>query len=202
MKNKIAMMFAALAAWTACVAADVPFSAIRLRKAQTDRPEVWKATLAEFAKYREGVDEVWFSTGICFPKMDEHRASAERIAEAANELRAIGILPSLQIQTTIGHGYDLVRYGDNSGFAWQGWVSENGSAAKFVNCMRAPGFIAYITEMASIYAKAMRPYSVWIDDDIRCIGHGGPGWGCYCSYCLGEFAKKEGKPHARSFSKR
>ena len=58
MKNKIAMMFAALAAWTACVAADVPFSAIRLRKAQTDRPEVWKATLAEFAKYREGVDEV------------------------------------------------------------------------------------------------------------------------------------------------
>ena len=190
-------LFAALAASTACATADVPFSAIRLRKAQTDRPEVWKATLAEFAKYREGVDEVWFSTGICFPKMDEHRASAERIAEAANELRAIGILPSLQIQTTIGHGYDLVRYGDNSGFAWQGWVSENGSAAKFVNCMRAPGFIAYITEMASIYAKAMRPYSVWIDDDIRCISHGGPGWGCYCSYCLGEFAKKEGKPRTR-----
>ena len=98
--------------------ADIPFSAIRLRKPQTDRPEVWKATLAEFAKYREGVDEVWFSTGICFPKMDEHRAAAARLAKAAEQLRKIGILPSLQVQATIGHGDSFTRYADNSGMTW------------------------------------------------------------------------------------
>ena len=49
----------------ALAGAEIPFSAIRLRKPQTDRPEVWKATLEQFAKYRAGVDEVWFSTGIC-----------------------------------------------------------------------------------------------------------------------------------------
>ena len=177
--------------------ADVPFSAIRLRKPQTDRTDVWKATLAEFAKYREGVDEVWFSTGICFPKMDEHRAAARRLAAAADELRAIGILPSLQIQATLGHGDNLVHYADNSGLTWQCWVAENGHTAKAVNCMRAPGFVAYMTEMASLYVKAMRPYAVWIDDDIRCISHGGPGWGCHCAYCLGQFAKKEGKARTR-----
>ena len=35
---------------------DVPFSAIRLRKPQTDSASVWQATLAQFAKHRAGVD--------------------------------------------------------------------------------------------------------------------------------------------------
>ena len=177
--------------------ADIPFSAIRLRKPQTDRPEVWKATLAEFAKYREGVDEVWFSTGICFPKMDEHRAAAARLAKAAEQLRKIGILPSLQVQATIGHGDSFTRYADNSGMTWQGFTSENGAVAKGCNCFRAPELLAYMKEMASLYAAAMRPYSVWVDDDIRIINHGGPGFGCYCDYCLGQFAKKEGKTYSR-----
>ena len=93
-----------------------PFSAIRLRKPQTDSPKVWQATVEQFRKYRAGVDEVWFSTGICFPKMDEHRANAQRLATASEDLRRIGILPSLQIQSTIGHGDVFTRYADNSEF--------------------------------------------------------------------------------------
>ncbi|MBQ9430627.1 MAG: hypothetical protein IJU44_03660 [Kiritimatiellae bacterium] len=169
----------------------VPFSAIRLRKPQTDRPEVWKATLDQFVKYRPAVDEVWFSTGICFPKMDEHRASAERQAAAAESLRRAGILPSLQVQSTIGHGDSFTRYADNSGIVWQTYVSENGATAKSLNCFRAPGFIAYMREMASVYAAAIKPYAVWVDDDIRVINHGGPGFGCHCEYCIEAFAKKE-----------
>ena len=58
----------------------IPFSAIRLRKPHTDRAEVWNGLREQFAKYRVGVDEVWFSTGISFPKMEEHRAAAQRLA--------------------------------------------------------------------------------------------------------------------------
>ena len=177
---------------------EVPFSAIRLRKPQTDRPEVWTATLEQFAKHRAGVDEVWFSTGICFPKMDEHRAAAKRLAAAAEDLRKLGILPSLQIQATIGHGDAFIRYADNTGMTWQGFMSENGAVAKGCNCFRAPGFLAYMREMASLYAAAVKPYAVWVDDDIRIIKHGGPGFGCHCEYCLGQFAKKEGKEYTRT----
>ena len=177
---------------TACAADDaVPFSAIRLRKPQTDRQEVWKETLAAFTKHREAVDEVWFSTGICFPKMEEHRASAQRLAAAAEELRKIGILPSLQVQSTIGHGDAFTYYADNSGIVWQTYVSENGATAKSLNCFRAPGFLAYMRELASLYAAAIKPYAVWVDDDIRVINHGGPGFGCHCDYCIAAFAKKE-----------
>ena len=175
----------------------IPFSAIRLRKPHTDREEVWNGLREQFAKYRAGVDEVWFSTGISFPKMEEHRAAAQRLAKAADDLRKIGILPSLQIQATIGHGDAFLRYADNSGMTWQGFTSANGAVAKGCNCFRAPGFLAYMKEMSTLYAAAMRPYSAWIDDDIRIVNHGGPGWGCHCEYCLGKFAEKEGKKRTR-----
>ncbi len=175
----------------------IPFSAIRLRKPHTDREEVWNGLREQFAKYRAGVDEVWFSTGISFPKMEEHRAAAQRLAKASDDLRKIGILPSLQIQATIGHGDSFLYYADNTGMTWQGFTSANGAVAKGCNCFRAPGFLAYMKEMATLYAAAMRPYSAWIDDDIRIVNHGGPGWGCHCEYCLGKFAEKEGKKRTR-----
>ena len=191
---------AAVAMSVAVLAADVsaiPFSAIRLRKPHTDREEIWKGLLPQFAKHRAGVDEVWFSTGICFPKMEEHRAAASRLAKASEELRKIGILPSLQVQATIGHGTAFTWYADNSGMTWQGFMAENGTVTKRCNCFRAPAFLAYMKEMVSLYAAAMRPYSVWIDDDIRIINHGGPGWGCHCDHCLDVFAKKESKHRTR-----
>ena len=178
-----------------------PFSAIRLRKPQTDSPKVWQATVEQFRKYRAGVDEVWFSTGICFPKMDEHLANAARLAKASEDVRRLGIKASLQIQATIGHGEAFTSYSDNSGIDWQGYVADDGAEAKRLNCFRAPGFIAYMREMSAAYAAAMRPYSVWIDDDIRIIGHHpdnrASGWGCHCEHCLEVFARKEGKRRTR-----
>ena len=197
---------ALLAAMAALHAADgdVPFSAIRLRKPQTDSARVWNATLAQFAKYRAGVDEVWFSTGISFPEMSEHRANAGRLATAAEELRKLGVEPSLQIQATIGHGDAFTRYADNSGIRWQTYVAADGAVAESLNCPRAPGFIAYMREMSALYAAAMKPYSIWVDDDIRIISHhagdnqSNSGWGCHCQHCLALFAKKEGRSRSRA----
>ena len=197
----LAVLFGALSVLP--VDAGVPFSAIRLRKPQTDSPAVWKSTLEQFRKYRAGVDDVWFSTGICYPAMKEHRANAARLAKASDELRAIGIHPSLQIQATLGHGDSIISFSDNSGHCWQTFVSSDGCAAKWQNCPRAPAFVAYMREMATIYAIAMKPYSIWIDDDIRTIGHradGLPadnGWGCHCEHCLSVFSAKEGVKRSR-----
>ena len=197
-----AILFVATFA-TVSAANDMPFCAIRLRKPQTDSPEVWNRTLAQFAKHRGAVDEVWFSTGICFPKMDEHRANAVRLAAAAEDLRKLGILPSLQVQSTIGHGDAFTRYADNSGITWQTYTAADGAVADSLNCPRAPGFLAYLREMASLYAAAIKPYSVWIDDDIRIVDHhagdrqSNSGWGCHCDFCIGEFSKRERRDWTR-----
>ena len=128
-KRLLAAAFVSSVAFCGVSAADVPFSAIRLRKPQTDNREIWKRTLAQFAKYRGGVDEVWLSTGVNFPAMEEHRAAARRLASAAADLRSIGIQPSLQIQATIGHGDGLLDCADNSGLKWQTYVASDGTAA-------------------------------------------------------------------------
>jgi len=48
--NRMAVLCAVAAVMAVVAAGDgIPFSAIRLRKPQTDRPEVWKATLEQFA---------------------------------------------------------------------------------------------------------------------------------------------------------
>ncbi|MBR4170733.1 MAG: hypothetical protein IKR48_03690 [Kiritimatiellae bacterium] len=181
---------------------EIPFCAIRLRKPQTDSEKLWRETFEQFAKHRDAVDEVWFSTGICFPDMAEHRAHAKRLAAASADLRKVGILPSLQVQATIGHGDSFTYYADNSGITWQRYVAEDGTAAKTLNCPRAPGFLAYLREMSALYASAMRPYSVWVDDDIRIISHhgkgGSSGWGCHCQHCLDVFAAKEGVARTRT----
>ena len=200
-RQTTSLVVSALCAITAAADGGVPFSAIRLRKPQTDSAKVWQATLAQFAKYRAGVDEVWFSTGISFPKIEEHRVNAARLASASDDLRKLGILPSLQIQATIGHGDTLTRYADNAGICWQTYVSEDGAVANRLNCFRAPGFLAYMREMARLYAAAMKPYSVWIDDDVRIIRHHpskpSSGWGCHCAHCLDVFATKEGMHRTR-----
>ena len=208
LRFKSAVKAAACLLSMSCAAAvhDIPFSAIRLRKPQTDNAEIWKRTFAQFVKYRDAVDDVWFSTGICFPPMAEHRAAAKRLAAAAEDLRGAGILPSLQIQATIGHGDSLVHYADNRGLAWQTYVASDGTAAEAMNCPRAPEFIAYMKEMTALYAAAVKPYSVWIDDDIRIINHhggngGSSGWGCHCARCTGLFSAKEGRTGAAAWTR-
>lgn len=199
---KVAVSISA-AVWSGLlsVGADIPFSAIRLRKGQTDNADTWRRTLEQFRKYRDGVDDVWFSTGICFPPMAEHEANSKRLAAAADDLRKIGILPSLQIQATIGHGDSFASFADNSGQTWQKYVAEDGTVSRTMNCPRAPEFLEYMAKMASLYAAAMKPYSVWIDDDIRIIYHHAngdwSGWGCHCKRCLEAFSERYGASMTR-----
>ncbi len=104
-----------------------PFMIQRFRATQNTRQEVWAETFKALADNREAADEVWFSTGIGFPKMDWHRVHSARLAAAAEDLRSVDILPSLEIQAIIGHGDSITRYRDDmSGKTWRGWAGHNG----------------------------------------------------------------------------
>ncbi|MBO4512416.1 MAG: hypothetical protein J5746_06590 [Victivallales bacterium] len=68
-----------------------------------EAPEIWRRLFPVLKRNGECCDEVWFSTGVGFPPLDEHRRTSELIASHADELRSIGIIPSLQVQATLGH---------------------------------------------------------------------------------------------------
>jgi len=176
---------------------DRPVMMIRLRFGH-ERPEIWGRLFEELKRYRACCDEVWFSTGIGFPELDRHRAMSALMAAHAEELRSVGIVPSLQVQTTIGHSDGLIESAGAEGKTWGSYVGVHGEECRYVNCPRQPGFLAYQEEMARIYAS-WRPGSVWLDDDLRLSNHSPARdlCGCYCPYCLGLFAEKEGRLYSR-----
>lgn len=175
--------------------AATPRMSLRLRGPHTATEEQWRATYGALAANPGCCDEVWFSTGIGVPPLAWHRAQAARLVKAAGDLRKIGVVPSLQFQATLGHSDAISASEDCSAKDWTGWTGSTGVEDRYCNCPRQPAFLAYIREMARIYA-AFRPGSVWIDDDLRISNHA-PATvksrlGCWCATCLAAFNAETG----------
>lgn len=169
-----------------------PLMIIRFRIGQ-EQPAVWERTLRILKENRAACDEVWFSTGLGTPPLEHHRELSRLMAEHAAELRELGIIPSLQIQSTIGHGDGITGAVDNSARAWGGFTGPDGTECRYCSCPRQPEFLRYYGDVARIYA-AWHPGSVWIDDDLRLNNHSPVGLanGCYCPVCLAAFSREEG----------
>ena len=166
-----AKTLAAAAALAACALAahgDGSLMLMRLGSGHTASDEQWAKTFSNLKEYRGACDEVWFSTGCGFPSIEWHREHAKRMARYAEQCRAAGIVPSLQVQSTIGHS-DAVRV-KNSVMSWRGFTGRGGEACRECSCPRNEKFIEYFREVSRAYA-AFRPAWVWIDDDLRIMGH-------------------------------
>lgn len=177
-----------------------PLMMIRLRGPHTADDVQWAKTFKALSENRAACDEVWFSTGIGFPKMEWHEAHVKRLAKYADQLRSVGIIPSLQFQATLGHQDKVTLQEGIEGKSWGGFTGRGGVECKACNCPRQPEFLSYIREMARLYAS-FKPGSVWIDDDLRIAGHapGSPwdkvqeGWiGCWCRLCIDSFNRETG----------
>ena len=86
-----------------CEGGEPPLMMIRLRAPNTADDAQWAKTFRALSENRPACDEVWFSTGIGLPKMEWHERHVERLKRYADQLRAVGIAPSLQFQATLGH---------------------------------------------------------------------------------------------------
>ena len=184
-------------------AAEVPFCALRFGY-RFPQPDKWPEMRAALEKNRQAcVDEVWFSTGVSFPSLAWHEEHARQCAKAADDLRKLGIIPSIELQTIIGHTDDIVGSGDCSGQDWGTMVSADGLAAKHVSCPRDPKLIAYFVRVSELHA-AWKPGSVWVDDDMSYRNRAPvrkPGnrlAGCFCDTCIAGFSRAEGKTWERA----
>ena len=180
---------------------DVPFCALRFGYRYT-QPDKWTEMRAALEKNRAAFDEIWFSTGVSFPPLAWHEEHARQCAAAAADLRKLGIVPSIEIQTVIGHTDAILGTGDCSGQDWGTMVSADGLAAKRLSCPRDPKLISYFSRVAELHA-AWHPGSVWVDDDLSYRNRAPllkpdnnlPG--CFCDRCLAGFVKTDGKRWAR-----
>ena len=178
-----------------------PFCALRFGYRYT-QPDKWPEMRAALAKNRAAFDEVWFSTGVSFPSLAWHEEHARQCAAAAADLRKMGVVPSIEIQTIIGHTDPILDAGDCSGQDWQTMVSADGLAAKRLSCPGDPRLIAYFVRVAELHA-AWKPGAIWVDDDLSYRNRAPVREeknrlaGCFCDRCLAGFVKKEGRAWKR-----
>ncbi len=166
-----------------------PMMILRLSSADTDTMEHLEKTYQVICENPGCCDEVWISTGVGVRTLDWHREHAERTNIIFSKLKNEGVVGSLQLQMTIGHGDSFGEKNPDAFVAkeWGGWVGSTGAECKYCNCPSQPAFIQYMKEMARLYAST-KPSKIWIDDDLRFENHApatiGSRIGCWCPTCI------------------
>lgn len=141
-------------------------------------------------------DEVWLTTPYGYPPFGVHEKNAAKLAAVAEKLRKAGIRVSLQVANTVGHG-QYISSRDCSGLVYdgspvKGLVGHDGTEAKYCFCWNDPGFRDYLRRELKLYAAAVRPHTVWIDDDLRTVNHSPVSLGCFCPDCVDSFNAENG----------
>ena len=120
-------------------------------------------------RHPKSCDTVWFTTEYGFPLLKTHAEKARAAGRAAQIFRENGIGVSLQIANTIGHG-EYMKAEDNAAIQEMGLkklIGSDGIQADYAFCWNGEKLRRYTAETVKLYAAAIRPDVVWIDDDLR-----------------------------------
>jgi len=166
---------------------------IRLWPAHHNDSTLTDQLIDAFRKY-DFCDEVWF----CSSSPNTHAAAwhapfVRNMGVAAEKMRAAGIIPSLQV-VALGHGDGTVAFAPvkDSTIHWGTMVGPNGEITGSVNCPRQTAYLACMEEAFKPYVKAVRPHSIYLDDDLRMTSHQPAPMGCYCDTCITLFNRQHG----------
>ena len=173
----------------------------RLGSETQKNPMFIDALINEIKKHPGSCDEVWFATDYGFPPLEKHSADAEALVAGAEKFRKAGIRVSLQLSNSIGHGqYMCVR--DCTGLVHPGsrvgkMVDADGTTADYCFCWNDEYFRDYTFSALRYYLRAVKPYCVWVDDDLRAVNHDPVNHGCFCDGCMAKFNSKYGTDYDR-----
>lgn len=171
---------------------------LRLWSDYSDNPEMTDALVDALGRY-DFCDEVWFKAATPSTHSPEwHRQYASSMAVAADKMRSAGIISSIQ-GVALGHGdgmtvFDTVK---DSTINWGTMVGPDGAVTGSVNCPRQKEYLSRIEESFAVYAEAVHPHSIYLDDDLRLTHHTPATAGCYCETCIGEFNSQYGYSFSR-----
>lgn len=176
------------------------FYSLRIADPEFSTPGVWDKLEKEIAAHPGLCDETWFDALEGFPILEAHHQQAAKMIEPAAAIRKLGIAVSIEM-CSLGHGDIFMKCDVGAVDNWGVWTGSTGVACKECFCPRDEKVVKYLSEVAAIYCEAIKPDTLWIDDDLRAINHrpatDGSLMGCWCERCVGDFAKQEGKQWKR-----
>lgn len=173
----------------------------RLGSSTQKNPAFIDSLIEEIQKHPGSCDEVWFATDYGFPPLETHEKSAAVLAESAEKFRKAGVRVSLQLSNSIGHG-QYMSCRDCTGLVnpeskVRNMVDADGTRAGYCFCWNDPVFRDYTFAALRFYLRSVKPYCLWVDDDLRAVNHNPVSHGCFCDSCMADFNARYGTDFTR-----
>lgn len=147
--------------------------------------------LQSLARYPGAVDELVFFTAETHPPLplDEFESRCQRLAAVLPRVRAHGYGAGINILATMGHHEEDLAHSLDE--AWPRVTDLDGNISRGSYCPAAPELLDYVNQIYALVAQAA-PDVIWVDDDIRLLGHMPIRATCFCSGCIARFNQEVG----------
>ena len=156
----------------------------------------FRELLALFEKYKGVTDEITFFTSFTHPDLplDEMRRRCDLLARRITQAKALGYRSGINILSTMGHHEENLPNSLSGDYTPV--TDIGGGICRGSFCPNDPNLQQYVRQIYQ-YAALANPDYIWVDDDVRLMGHMPVGLACFCDRCLAIFAKESGTNYTR-----
>ncbi|MCK4590230.1 MAG: hypothetical protein KAT86_00650, partial [Candidatus Latescibacteria bacterium] len=173
------------------------FISFRIGTAQWMPEKRFKEFLNLFEKYKGITDEITFFTSETHPPLplEVIKERAGLLARRMPEVRKMGYKTGINILATIGHHNENLPNSLSGDYTPMTDIEGNICLGSF--CPNDENMQGYIKQLYEIIASADPDY-IWIDDDVRLLGHLPIKETCFCDNCLRIFEQEYGVKYTRA----
>jgi hypothetical protein len=152
--------------------------------------------LALFEKYKGVTDQIALFTAETHPPipLETVRQRCEILRKRLERIRSKGYGAGVNILATIGHHEENLP--NSLAGSWTRMTNIRGHQCKGSFCPNDPRHQEYVHQLYETVTGA-NPDFIWIDDDVRLLGHLPIKETCFCERCLELFSKEIGEKFTR-----
>ncbi len=135
------------------------------------------------------IDEVVLFTSFTHPPLplEVMAPRASRLAQVLPQIRAAGYQVGVNVLSSMGHHEENLPHSLCA--PWPLVTDPDGRVSRGSYCPASPELLDYVRTVYTLVAQA-GPDFVWVDDDVRLMGHMPVSATCFCEGCVARFGAR------------
>ena len=173
------------------------FISFRIGTPQWLPDQRYRDLLALFEKYKGVTDEITFFTSFTHPDLplEEIKRRCDILVQRIAQAKALGYRSGINVLSTMGHHEENLPNSLSGNYTPV--TDIGGGVCRGSFCPNDPNLQQYVRQLYQ-YVAAANPDYIWVDDDVRLMGHMPLGLTCFCDHCLAIFEKESGTNYTRA----
>ncbi len=157
----------------------------------------YRDLLALFEKHKGVTDEITFFSSFTHPDLpiEEIKRRCDILVQRIAQAKALGYRSGINVLSTMGHHEENLPNSLSGNYTPV--TDIGGGVCRGSFCPNDPNLQQYVRQLYQCVAAANPDY-IWVDDDVRLMGHMPLGLTCFCDYCLAIFEKESGTNYTRA----